>query len=77
MSKKHFEALAKKFAEAQPFVPQGEDVKALTSQELRDRVRKHEQWHNDVVIVADVCASFAPAFNRTRFYIACGIDGGK
>jgi hypothetical protein len=77
MSKKHFEMIAAKFAATQPYCPRGADADALTMGELAKRQGQHQQWQNDVVCIADFCAAVNSAFNRTRFYAACGVEDAR
>lgn len=36
-----------------------------------DKIEDRELWGNTVIAIADVCAQFNPAFDRTRFIGAC------
>lgn len=69
MTRKHFEALAAAFKEAhqtmkddEQYQGQGGGCEAL--------------WFAEQM-VAGVCASFNPNFNRARFLKACGVEEGK
>ena len=60
MTKKHFEALAAALKAEKPG--------------LHWDPNKHVQWDNDVAAIASVCADFNGAFDRARFYKACGVQ---
>jgi hypothetical protein len=74
VTKRTFAAIAEKFRLSKPYVPEGADADALTTQEYRARCAKAVQWNNDVVVIADAFATENPRFDRRRFYLACGVD---
>lgn len=66
MTKKHFNALAAalRASRAPEFLPD-------TPWRAEDNSIADAQWRADVRAMADVCASFNPAFDRDRFIAAC------
>ena len=67
MTKKHFEALAAALFEAREHT--GHNAS------WDDGV--DAQWLKDVAVVADVCATTNPRFDRARFLAACGVEESK
>lgn len=73
MTKRDFEAIARKLNATQPFVPSGDDAGTLTQQELDRRRAQHRQWTTDVTGIADALAAGNARFDYRRFYRACGV----
>lgn len=76
MTKKHFQAIADALNGTKPYVPQGEDARALTHDELSRRLGALRQWKEDVQAVRRVLAASNPRFDSGRFLEACGYVPG-
>lgn len=59
LTKMHFEAIAETLKESKP------DLTWLA---------EFDQWKRDCNAMADVCYAFNPAFSRSRFLEACGVE---